>query len=556
MRSTAAVILILLLPACCAFGEPKFYPDDPLLYEPDPLDATYVQPWNIDLLYDLLENMFTHPGDQAENVRAQDINTIDEVPDSSWFTNRIGTIALTAEDVAKGPNVTDGPAPGKWTVISAKSDGVTPGFTIRDEKNLVWFLKFDPPGYRAMATGTEVVVTKLMWALGYFVPENHVARLVPRDLVISPGTLYKLPTGRKRPMKQGDVNHLLDLAQRDPDGSYRVIASLALPGKVLGGFRFYGTRPDDPNDVIPHEHRRELRGYRVFAAWFNHVDSKAINSLDTLVTEDKKIFVRHNLLDFGSTLGSGALFPREPWEGYEYLFEDPHQIGRDLISVGFRIEPWRTLPMYQSRSIGRLTLDNTKWDPEGWLPRVPNAAFLRARADDKFWAARKAMAITDDMIRAAVKTGEFGDSRSEDFLTKALIDRRNAIGKRYLPAINPIVNLQLDGTLKFANAAVSAGVASSPESYEADWYRFSNETGETQSLGSTTATTPELPAPAGIPTEEGAFIKVHVKATHKDFPAWQQPVTAYFRETATGWKLVGFDRLDDSNTAATASIQN
>ena len=69
---------------------------------------------------------------------------------------------------SKGRTPPSGPAPGNWTVIAAKNDGVTPGFRIRDSNGQVWFLKFDPPGYRAMATGTEVVVTKLFWALGYF----------------------------------------------------------------------------------------------------------------------------------------------------------------------------------------------------------------------------------------------------------------------------------------------------------------------------------------------------------------------------------------------------
>ena len=35
-----------------------------------------------------------------------------------------------------------------------------------------------------------------------------------------------------------------------------------------------------------------------------------------------------------------------------------------------------------------------------WRPRVPTAAFLHARADDDFWAARRVAAFSDEMIRA------------------------------------------------------------------------------------------------------------------------------------------------------------
>ena len=45
----------------------------------------------------------------------------------------------------------------------------------------------------------------------------------------------------------------------------------------------------------------------VFAAWTNHVDSKAINSLDTLVTENGRTVVRHHLIDFGRRWGARRL---------------------------------------------------------------------------------------------------------------------------------------------------------------------------------------------------------------------------------------------------------
>ena len=38
-------------------------------------------------------DLFTSAATRRTNVKAQNINTIDEVPDSSWFTNRIYTRA-------------------------------------------------------------------------------------------------------------------------------------------------------------------------------------------------------------------------------------------------------------------------------------------------------------------------------------------------------------------------------------------------------------------------------------------------------------------------------
>ena len=195
----------------------------------------------------------------------------------------------------------------------------------------------------------------------------------------------------------------------------------------MGRIRFYGTRPDDPNDLVPHENHRELRGYGVFAAWFNHVDAKSINTIDTLIVENGHKIVQHYLLDFGSTLGSAGVAPRDYWEGYEYLLEPGSQIGKGIAAFGFYILPWRTDPFYESRTIGRLPLNNTEWDPEKWRPRVANPAFIRSRLDDKFWAARKAMAITDEMIGAAVVEGKFGDPAATKALARILIDRRTQL---------------------------------------------------------------------------------------------------------------------------------
>ena len=110
----------------------RFYDDDPITREPASQDASKAAPQDVDLFVDLMLNLFTRPGEAAMNVRAGNVNTVDEVPDSSWFTNRIGTRPISADEAVRGPIEGPPPAPGTWTITRAKSAGFSPGFTARD----------------------------------------------------------------------------------------------------------------------------------------------------------------------------------------------------------------------------------------------------------------------------------------------------------------------------------------------------------------------------------------------------------------------------------------
>ncbi|MBA3269737.1 MAG: hypothetical protein H0T71_04430 [Acidobacteria bacterium] len=525
---------------------PTFYADDPITRVVDSQDAMSVRAKSVNLVYDESRNLFGNPGDPDLNRRAMNVNTIDEVPDSSWFTNRIiGTRPMTVEEVAKGPDTGNGPAPGKWTIVSGKSDGITPGFTILDSNNDRWFIKFDPPKWREMASGAEVVVTKLFHALGYHVPENHITRLTRENLVGGERSTIAAADGGERRLTDRDIDRLLRNAAQGEDGSYRVVASKALTGTPVGPFLYVGTRPDDPNDVVPHEHRRELRGLRVFAAWTNHVDTKAINSLDTLVTENGRAAVRHHLIDFGSTMGSASIKPREYDEGHHYI-ADPAQVGRGILSLGLYIPGFHFISYPNYHSVGHFSAD--RFDPPAWKPRVPNPAFRRARADDTFWAARRVMAFTDEMIRAAVHTGRYSDAAAEKHIAETLIARRNAIGRAWLTDVNPIIEPALDasGAVTFTNAAVMAGFAKAPASYEMAWFRFDNTTAAVTPIGEPVRSPREgANAPGSLPAAEGSFVRIDIKATDAAHPAWARPVRVFFRRTSPGWMLVGLERLPD-----------
>jgi hypothetical protein len=518
-------------------AHPAFFPDDPIAVDPESEDASAVRPWEVSDPYDFLENTFLKPGDRSPR-RALNVNTIDEVPDSSWFTNRG---PLDAATVARGPDTSDGPAPGPWTIVSGKSDGITPGFTIRDAEGTTWFIKFDPPQHPEMATGAEIVSTKLFWALGYHVPENHLATLRRDHLVIGARAGIRNATGQRRQITQSDVDDLLAQAARHDDGTYRVVASRALPGRPLGPFRYYGTRPDDPNDIFPHEHRRELRGLRAAAAWLNHDDSRSINTLDTLVERDGRRLVWHHLIDFGSTLGSASVQAQKARAGNEYIWEARPTLLTAL-SLGFWVRPWIKVRYLDLPALGRI--EAAFFQPETWKPEYPNPAFDNARPDDLFWAARRVASMSDEAIAAAVQAAAFSDVNATRYLTDVIIARRDKVGLAWLPAVNPLTDFALaaDGTLTFRNAAVDTGRATPARAYRVQWSRFDNATHEASPIGpAETIAAAAVRAPQEA--RASAFLQVEVSALHDTHPSWALPVRVQFRRTADAWQLVGLQRM-------------
>ncbi len=547
IRFSPAVCMLAVMAAAVADlagNGRKFYDDDPLVREPETADASKVQERDIALTYDLVENLFGSPGDSRE-IRALNVNTIDEVPDSSWFTNRILARPVSIDEAVRGPVTGAGPAPGPMMVTRAKPSGVSAGFVVRDSAGVTWFVQFDAPGHHEAASGASMVANKIFHALGYWQTENHLAELRQDQLSIGEKAVTETPSGKIRQLDRDDLAKLLRRAARQPNGAYRMLASRGIPNG-RGRFRYYGTRSDDPNDIVPHEHRRELRALKVFGAWTNLVDMKAKNTLDALVTENGRSVLRHYLQDVGSTFGTAALGPREWDEGYEFLYQGD-TTWRRLVSFGFYLQPWQTMRYARFRSIGRFEGD--EFDPTTWKPRVPTAALLNARADDTFWAARRVMAFSDALIRAMVKAGQYSDPAAEAHLADVLIKRRNKIGRAYLPAINPIVNPSLDsGILTFGNAAVQAGVSAAPTGgYRGEWFAFDNATGRSTPLGrSATPVALRMEAPGPLPAGAGSFVRIEISSVDPPHPSWAVPVHLYFKRSVDGWKLVGLERLPAS----------
>jgi hypothetical protein len=529
---------------------PRFYPDDPIAREPESQDASKAARYELSEMYELTHNLFITSGYKPSGLRARNINTVDEVPDSSWFTNRIGTRPVTTEEIIRGANVGEAPDPSSWVVIREKTSGAHPGFTATDAKGVTWFLEFDPPKFPEGATAAVAIATRIFWALGYNQVESFLTTFDTKKATIDPKATIPRPNGKRTPFNRDDLEVVLENVARNPDGTYRVIAGRLLPGRILGGFQYSGTRPDDPNDLVPHEHRRELRALRVFGAWTNLTDIKAKNTLDTVITENGKSIVKHYLQDVGSTFGMCNDY--HEWDlSYEYFFEGPPSRKR-LFTLGFGLSPWQTVDYVEYPAVGKF--EGKEFDPRKWRPQTPTTAYMELREDDAFWAARRVAAFTDDLIRAAVHFGQISDPAAEKYLADVLIERREKVKSIYLTQVNPIVNPRLEATgLTFENAAVAGGVAKGTMAYRASWMLFDNATGATRPLAETKSPTTTMAAPESLPSS--GFVAVDLAVDSDTYPTWKQPVRAYFRRDGGGWKLVGFDRLPDKPPARSKAPQ-
>ena len=256
-----------------------------------------------------------------------------------------------------------------------------------DPSGHLYQIEFDPPSNPEMATGAEIIGTAFYHAFGYHTVEVYLAELDPANIEIAPDARILDPLiGERRRLTRRDVDEVLRRGARLPNGRYRVLASRFADGAPLGNFRYYGTRPDDPNDIVPHEDRRELRAARVFGAWLNHDDSRGVNSLDMLQTDGSRHYVKHYMFDFGSVMGSGTVFPQRHRAGNEYIVDWPPG-WLTLATLGLYTRDWLHIDYPACRPPSAGSRRNS-FDPEKWRPEYPNPAFDNMRADDAFWAAR------------------------------------------------------------------------------------------------------------------------------------------------------------------------
>ncbi|MDP8208131.1 MAG: hypothetical protein P9L92_15810 [Candidatus Electryonea clarkiae] len=392
--------------------------------------------------------------------QALNADAFGEVRNSSWFTNRNAFTHMTLAEIAQGPGIYSGPdTSAAWQIVRAKAEGVTIGFHIIDSRGDKYVIKFDPIGYAGLNSGAEVVCTKLYYAAGFNVPENTTVYFRPEILVLGEKVKFTDKKGRKRYMNQQDFEEIMLRVEISPNGLIQAAASKYIEGKLLGPFHFDGVREDDPNDFIPHEHRREVRGLKIIGIWLNNIDAKSNNSMDTYIGEDGEGFVRHYMMDFGSNLGSGSKGPQPQYRGHENEF-DPHEALFKIGTLGLWIRSWEKPDSVHFPTVGRFSADLL--EPDKFKFIIPNTAYDNCTDLDAYWGTKLVMSFTEDQIETAVAAGPYS-AEAGKYLTKVLIERRDVIGKHWFGRVNPLDNFEIsknqDATvLNFTDLAVSTGL--------------------------------------------------------------------------------------------------
>jgi hypothetical protein len=525
----------------------RFYADDPVWRDGDMRGIPPVAEFDLSKSYEFVHETF---GESVKSRgRALNVNTLDEVPDSSWFTNRLGRRDMTIDEIVRGPNQVDGPAPGTWNVTGRPDSGITPKFTIRDARGDTYLIKLDPAAFPELPSSVEVISTKIFHAIGYHVPEDFIVSFDVSRLAVAQGAKIRTNSGDKRPITMADLEQWLKNTTRNADGTIRALASRYVPGKVVGQFRYTGTRPDDPNDIYPHERRRELRGMRVFAAWLNHDDARSINSIDTYVEEGGRRYIRHYMQDFGSNLGSGSTSAQQPRGGNEYLIEGD-KIAKGLFSFGLWTRDWTKVRYVDNPSLGNIESDF--FEPRKWKTEYPQPAFNQMDAADAFWAASIVSRFDDKMIAAIVAEGRLSDPAAAAYLTDVIKRRRDKSVAYWISQTNPLDTFALSRSaagseLSFDNAASRLGVARPVATYTARWSALDNVKNADTAAGSEIALAGArtiVPDAAWGPRDESGsrYAVASIATVHPDFPGWTSPVVVTVRNRNGSFDIVGIER--------------
>lgn len=461
----AGLILALLAshPGSAGAGGLRFEAEPPVWEVDDtaPIDEPAATDWN--RYHSYIDGYWLRPLDDILGLHvghpARDINSVEGVPASSWFTPRVGHLELSAQEVGRGGIAQPAlAARDAYPVLAARVEGPEP-YLVIEEGDRRCLLIVDDPAYPEMRTAATVIAGRLLRACGYNVLDAFIDHIVPDQLVLAGDAEERRRYGGTGDLRERDLEALL--ARVAPEGGRLRVAVCRLPqGSPKGGFPDRGVRGDDPNDRIPHQDRRSLRGLRVFCSWIGLTRMRTDRTLDIYLEEGR--YLRHYLDRLDMSLGARVASPH-PFgtEGEESYWAMGVWLG-NLFQFGFGKAYETAPPAARFPGVGDFTAHG--FDPVTWAPAYRYEPFARMDWADAFWAADIVSSFTPEQIGAAVAAGRLSHPAAEAYLRGTLLERRDRLAAGWFGHVNAACGFEVlrpsesRWLLSFEDRGVTAGV--------------------------------------------------------------------------------------------------
>jgi hypothetical protein len=476
--------------------------------------------------------------DPVDPPPAMNTNALDEVPNSSWFTNRLGREYLVGRQVADGPGgPDDSPENNKpWEILQIKSSKIAPAVRIRDSEGREFTLKFDSKVFLEAFTASEIIASRLMHAAGYNVQASFIVHFTSRDITVTDSSMHD------------ELDTLLSEVYVTGDGRYRAAAVAEPDGADCGIAPLSGVREDDPNDRIPHEHRRELRALSVFCAWLGHVFFTPENMRDIYGAGDSESHLLHYLVDFDYCFGSYFATDQKSHPGFEYVAIDMQEAAEDLFTFGFGSKPWDNIKS-KSYTLAGPYYDSESFDPSTWKPLVPVPCFSQLTPQDAFWAAKIISSFGDEHLSAAIKQGQITSSATTQDMASVLKKRRRAIAEWGFSRVCPIDDFSLEFkrqglVLKFMNLAVKNSIAKTAD-IEYSFRVMDRERNVLKEFKSGAMSQFIIPQKGLTLSGSDSYVIVEIRVSDLSKSTISLPVCAHFYGGQdSGFALIGIERGD------------
>ncbi len=405
-RTLLPSLIVLIAVSACGYRPVRFADAPVATRARDDLPVARPAPIAIDPRMQLAEVYMRRPVldalDASAFPEAGDVNALDEVVASSWFTpdsDRLRTLGGYSRKEPVPP----------LSVVATGADGAPR--EVRDARGSLFVIRIDRPDRPEMTTASEAIASRLLWSFGYSTPEAHVIELRRRDVQGAPRAAAWF----------GASDSVRACAIRLPDG----VDLGPTPSAMM--------RDDDPNDRVPHRDRRTLRALAVVGAWLD------MPQVGTRITRDYYVgsrgcgHVRHLLVGLDGALGASRV--PAPRRADELRADAGPRPVANLYTLGFAPDPPVTHAQREHPGLGAI---DDMVDPKRWSPSLPYEPVDRILPADGYWAARRLLEMSDAALADAVAGGELSDPRAARTLLSILKARRESVARMWFGTVTPL----------------------------------------------------------------------------------------------------------------------